>query len=403
MAHIIDEDRAIEAAMDATDEARGEERALTLSDISYAWACDEYREKGGGLFERRRGRMDSPTNGERLADKLAMAAKKMAFGIASAELLTLDEGDWLATALTLPFDIHYIEYVYVGSGGRSSKGPEFDEDERWEQSDETDIRDAVCEAAKEYCLMAGALAKDIGAQKELRLLARALALIETNCIENGYENDTGGMSAKEAKLVTGWIHAATQALWAQSSIHGRFLRLHPSEEVPPLTERQKRSDELLIKSFAGEITPDEAHELMSASARVPSHAKDSRQAATVVKPIVLGEWAKNVVINVDAATRTVVFKGNQGDAGVALSVPQTSQKAWTIVRMTLEAEDPEGWVKLPKDLRKWRPHFCRTRKNRDLKAFLGHIRTFNKPGKRGPTKIRLMRCERNAPAKTKKR
>lgn len=402
MAHIIDEDRALEVAVNAADEARGAEKAQNLSDSSYEWAVDECLERGNGLFESRRGRSDAPANGERLADKLTMAAKKMAFGIASAELLTPDEGDWLIAAFTLPFDIHYTEYGYVGSDGNSAEGPEFDEDERWEPSEETDIRDAVCEAAREYCLMAGAVAKDIGAQKELRLFARALALIETNCIERGYENDIGGMSAKEAGLVSGWMYSATQSLWAQSSIHARLLKLHPSATMPKLTARQKRADELLIKSFSGEITPEEEHELMPGAEPVPSRDKVSNPTATVEKPIVLGEWAKGVVFSAEAASRTVVFKGNQGGAGAELSVPSTSQKAWTIVRMFLEAEDSEGWVKLPKELRKWRPHFYRTRKNHDLKALLGHIRTFNKPGKRGPTKIRLERRERNERAKAKK-
>ena len=391
------EDEEIELSMEATLERKAESMSLG----SYERAVDEYREDTCGLFESKFSESDAPTYGEILADKLEMAAKKMSIGLATPELLTPDECSRLIAAFRLPYDIHYNEYTYVGSGGNSAEGSEFDEEERWESSEETDIRDAICEAAKKFCVVAGSIAKEIGAKREVAQFARCLVHIETNCSDGRYENDVGGMGKKDANLVVGWMFAANASLWAQIKIHRQFMSRHTPNPVAKLTPDQKRWDELIAKSFAGTITKPEADALMALGATPPKSVStpvDETQddsLGELGRPIKLGEWAKKVVNSVDAKNRVIVFKGGLGKDGASHSVPKTANAAWMILRLLLESDDSNGWTVLPENLRKtWKQHFYRANKNLDLSALRRHIYSNNKRGQRGVPKIRLERRER---------
>lgn len=391
------EDEEIELSMEATLERKAESMSLD----SYERAVDAYRADTCGLFESKFSEPNAPTYGESLADKLEMSAKKMSFGLATPELLAPDECSRLVAAFQLPYDIHYNEYTFVGTGGNSAEGSEFDEEERWESSEETDIRDTICDAAKKFCAVAGSIAKEIGAKREVAQFARCLVLIETNCSDGRYENDVGGMDKKNANLVVGWMFAANASLWAQIKIYRQFMSRHTPNPAAKLTPEQKRWDELMAKSFAGTITRPEVDELMALGATSQKPASVSvdetqgGQLGELDKPIELGEWAKTVVNSVDERNRVIVFKGGLGKDGASHSVPKTSNAAWMILRLLLESDDPNGWTVLPENLRKtWKQHFYRANKNPDLSALRRHIYSNNKRGQRGVPKIRLERRER---------
>lgn len=391
------EDEEIELSMEATLERKAESMSLG----SYERAVDAYREDTCGLFESKFSESDAPTYGEILADKLEMAAKKMSIGLATPELLTPDECSRLIAAFRLPYDIHYNEYTYVGNGGNSAEGTEFDEEERWESSEETDIRDAVCDAAKKFCVVAGSIAKEIGAQREVAQFARCLVLIETNCSDGRYENDVGGMGKRESELVVGWMFSANASLWSQIKIHRQFMSRHAPNPAADLTPEQKRWDELMIKSFAGSITKAEADELMSLAAKAKKPAADVADETPdsligeLDKPIKLGAWAKTVVNSVDEKNRCIIFKGGLGRDRAKHFVPKTSNGAWIVLRLLLESDDPDGWTILPEELRKtWKQQFYRAKENPDLMALRRHIYSNNKRGQRGTPRIRLERWER---------
>ena len=391
------EDEEIELSMEAALERKAESMSLS----SYERAVDAYREDTCGLFESKFSEPDAPTYGESLANKLEMSAKKMSFGLATPELLTPDECDRLIAAFQLSYDIHYSEYTYVGNGGNSSEGSEFDEEERWESSEETDIRDTICDAAMKFCVVAGSIAKEIGAKREVAQFARCIVLIETNCSDGRYENDVGGMGKKDADLVVGWMFSANASLWAQIKIHRQFMSRHTPNPVAKLTTEQKRWDELMAKSFAGTITKPEVDELMSLASmgkKIVAVATDAASVSPVGdldKPIKLGEWAKKVVNSVDEKNRVIVFMGGLGGNGASHSIPKASNAAWIILRLLLESDDPDGWTVLPENLRKtWKQQFYRVNKNPDLLALRRHIYSNNKPGQRGMPKIRLERRER---------
>lgn len=396
------EDAEIELSMEATLERKAD----SLSSSSFEYAVDEYRSRAGGLFEACHCSSDSITCGEHLVKSLDRAAKWMAVGwIMNPELLSPDDSEFLAAAFQLENDIHYKEYTFVGTGGNSDEGPEFDEEERWESSEETDIRDAVCEAAKGFCIAAGSLAKEIDAKREQSLFARCLLRIEMNCVGGGYENDVGGMGRKDAGLVVGWMLSATASLWAQVRIHGELMARRSLALAQSKTSEQRRRNSLLLKSYSGTVTIAELVELMSMR---KGHGEDERAAAqsaasadggasdeALCEPVELGEWSKSVVNSVDWDARTIVFKGVRGRDGAKFSVPRTSNGAWDVLRRLLESQDPQGWTVLPENLRgTWKQQFYRAKENPDLLALRRHIYSNNKPGQRGIPKIRLERRER---------
>lgn len=396
------EDAEIELSMEAAQERKAD----SLSSSSFECAVDEYRSRAGGLFETCHCCTDDITCGEHLAKSLDRAAKWMAIGwIMKPELLSPDDSEFLAAAFQLENDIHYKEYTFVGTGGNSDEGPEFDEEERWESSEETDIRDAICEAAKAFCIAAGSTAKEIDAKREQALFAKCLLRIEMNCMGGGYENEVGGMGRKEAELVVGWILSATASLWAQIRIQGELMARQSSALSQTKTPEQRRWNALVVKSYSGTVSIAELIELKSMR---EGHGEDEREAAessasadggasdaALGVPVELGEWSKSVVNSVDWNTRTIVFKGVRGKDGAKFSVPRTSNGAWDVLRRLLESQDPQGWTALPENLRKtWKQQFYRAKENPDLLALRRHIYSNNKPGQRGTPKIRLERRER---------
>ena len=396
----LDEDRQIEAAMDAADLQREERAAEYLSENSFEDAVNDYRAmaEDGTIFEDAFGGPDPVSWGERLADRLNRNVRELAFGIVPFELLNETEHAVLFDALILPFDIHYFEYAWVGSGGNAqslgdpAERDRFEEDERWTSCEETDIRTAVVDAAFSYCVSAAALAKHLNATCEQRKLLRALRLINRHC--KSPDCEPGGMSKSEAGLVCSWLMDATESLWAHSTAEAKLAKWFPKTNDPEPTPGEKRADELLARSLAGTVTQEEADELMHANdGEVESPAQDEGNEDGMFEPIEPSPYAADF-IRVDNATHTIYIKGkvltgkNKGaKTEKPFLVPSGYVKGWQILKLLIESTGPAGSYQFTEEQRNlsdgWRTHIYHGRgedlQMKELRRYIHSTRDAGRP------------------------
>lgn len=347
-----------------------------------AGAFDEalcaYREQGEALFESLSGIHGVETGADRFIRRLKEMTNQLTDGTIILESFTDDDWTLLRQALQLEYGIHFPAYTAADGRGNSDE-PGFDMEEEIVSTNETDIRNAVANALYDYCLTAGALAKDIGASLEQRLFCDLLTKLELNCRDHDYEaNENGGLTAVQAKKFCDRLHTAQRGLWAAVQIECK----RRTTNVSATTESEEPED---------------------ASAASPSEALP--RTATPPQTIILGEWGRKVTTKVDPVRRAITFRGNKGGDGKTLICPSKSDKAWNLVVRLLESSDPDGWVELEKNERNsWRQQFCRSSEaatsqtkteHTNLRELLHHIVTAKRKGKTSaPTRIRIEQRER---------
>jgi len=400
-------------------EAHDRREAERMSDRSFEDQVQKYIESAGDLFEEAFSWPNPVTYAQKLTDRLELDERKLRHGIVRAEFLSPDEAERLIAALQLPFDVRYSEFTYVGSGGSYPDDEKYDEEEQWATCDETEQRSALVGQLSEYCLSAGAVAKQIGAAKEQRLFMRCLELIEVNCHGHSYENGYGGMPKKDAESVCGWLCLATQHLWSQIQIDNRRQKwmLEANGELE-LTPAEKKGDALVKQACAGVVAEKESQERFNeTSARGAAAAGEAEcwkmgDEEPDTSGIIVGEWAKKVLLSVNGTTRTLVVKGNKGP-GEVLVCPLGADEPWKHLRGMIESTDPEGWYEVPEeDLGCYRQQFLRSDKNKNgnltanavaLRRIYAHVQNRNESGEHAATHIRLMRRrERKLGARAKK-
>lgn len=397
----MDEDRQLEAAMDHADIEHEEHAAEYLSQNSYADAINDYRDLAadGTIFEE--AFRSGQSWGERLTERLQLDIQKLNFGIVRYQLLNETEQAVLFDALVLPFNIRYFEYTYVGSGGNSrlenGEADKFDEEERWESCEETDIRDALVDVLYEYCATAAALAKRLGARREQLGFLKALQLIEGYC-RNGCESDLGGMGKTDAGRVCKWVMDGTLGLWAYSTAEARLKKWERQDKGIELTPEQKRYDELLKKSIAGLITPEEEQELFA----LASHSHEKIEGA--IKPS--SYYKPFVKVNNKQRRITILPEDEQP---ITYTIPDGYENAWNILKLILESPDEkEGWYQFTQPHQalgqSWRQQFYHNTKPilamKDLLRFFYSRKT---RGQRGLPCIRIERKQKPVPDKTKRK
>ena len=126
-----------------------EKAAEYLSDESYSNAYNEYVRAGGDiLFGRSGGEYSSYADAlgwriNRIADELQL--EKCAFSSFSP-----DDSECIARVLTLPAQLHYNEFEYVGKGGDYDNG-KFKREEQWVSCEPSDSRDVLVNAIGYFC------------------------------------------------------------------------------------------------------------------------------------------------------------------------------------------------------------------------------------------------------------
>jgi len=406
------EDREIEASTEARDLANEERAAEYISEQSFSDAVNEYRDKAkSDIFETAYGGEHPMSFGEKLACRLELDEKKLRCSLARPEFLSEDEFLVLCDALMLPFDIHYKEYTYVGSGGNSDgygypeEADKFDEEERWESCEETDIRTALVDAAFNYCTTAAAKARQLGATFEQRQLMRCLEWIEVNC-HTGYENENGGMTSELAKSVCLRLISCTRSLWAHFETLNRIAKWDAAAKgIPKLTEGQKRADEILIDSFLGRpASQEEIDELMphtdppSPADASADQTNDNAENSLYNVQIVPTAYASQF-IKVDNKNHTLTIDTAK-DGIKVFHVPEEYGNAWMILKWVLESTDEkDGWFKFTEKQRNysntWRPQFDHSSKpNYEMKELLRYFHSGKGRGKRGLACIRIERHPR---------
>ena len=349
-----------------------------LTTMAFDAALSSYRGQGQDLFEP----MFDSKGSETVAHRLIRQLERMTDKLAECDM-TLDpfgDDDWhlIQLAIKLEYGIHFPAYTAADGRGNSDE-PGFDMEEEIVSTNETDIRNAVANALYDYCLTAGALAKDIGASLEQRLFCDLLTELELNCRDHDYEaNENGGLTEVQAKDFCDRLHTAQRGLWAAVQIECK----RRTTNVSATTESEEPED---------------------ASAASPSEALP--RTATPPQTIKLGEWGRKVTTKVDPVRRAITFRGNKGGDGKTLICPSKSDKAWNLVVRLLESSDPDGWVELEKNERNsWRQQFCRSSEaatsqtkteHTNLRELLHHIVTAKRKGKTSaPTRIRIEQRER---------
>jgi len=342
--------------------AKDDEAAEYLSENNYSDAINNYRAQAKSPIFENNWDGYSGTNGEKLAERIRTGCERLSGGVVRFELLDPDGYDMLADALALPAEIYYEEYTYVGKGrGNYREDDSFRGEMTVNTCDETEIRDGVVEAIKEYCITAAAMAKNIGAAGEMRLFLRSLEKIEMFCFP-GFESSGDGMGHTLADEVVSWIDRANRALWAQKQADDRLKRL----------KQEGKSAEPAVPQDVQAPTP------------AAGGACDFA--------VAIGAWARRFA-EFDASNHTLVIKDNVRGKRT-FRIPEEYGNAWLILKWLLESEDKDGWHVIDDNYANfrysWRKQFKHNVKpNKDMYELERYIHCRKTAGARGRTAIRL--------------
>ena len=306
-----------------------EKAAEYLSDESYSEAYRAYVRAGGDILFGRSGG-DYSCYAEALGWRINKIADELQSAKCAFSSFSPDDSECIARVLTLPAQLHYNEFEYVGKGGDYDNG-KFKREEQWCPCEPSDSRDVLVNAIGYFCLQGATLSKRLQLESAKQLFINSYRVILEQCIHP--EDPDGHCGNEMANRVAGWINEATCLLWGE-------LVLEANEKTWRHAEEKNRAD-------VGHLSNDES-------------ANDERSSKII---ITLGEYSKKIIKSIDNKTRTVVFFGGRGRKDEVIKVPSTANKAWQILKCVAESTDTKnGEAELPEELRYCRAHFRRARK-----------------------------------------
>ena len=362
----------IERMMQAIADSDRQIEEMRTCDPAYNQAVEEYRHLGGFLFET----IDS--EGFTYADDLLSRIRQQADNFANGRLVLspFSEDDWDAfdRLLKLPVSVHFKE------NGR----------EAWEPSRETELRDALLLAMRNFCIAVARKAKKAGCTEACTRFFHAIADLE-KC--NGLCISEGGLESSRRERLLHNIYDGIRLYWASSLVQNFDIF-------------DANSDEDLVLHCAPHwmIHP-------STTPRPPQPATISAESGGThtgeppIPSLQLAPRLKNFIDNVDFNTQTIDFKGHEplSKSITEVVISKTKKNVlWGLLSRLLTAQG-QGWVTLDENERIWAGHFQRYVPGTDKTvlapnnpiALLGyHIQSDKARGKHGKTKIRLYKNAR---------
>ena len=177
----------------------GERDAKCLSADERERARCEYYDKGEILF------LSGMSNDKKFGEELLERIEKLTQKIRTEASVPLspfsnDDVDAIICALTLPAELHYNEFEYVGIGGDYDNG-RYRRQEEWSGCDLTELRKRIVQAIVDLCLHGEALAVKLHSLGGKEALAHAHITVCRECIES--EIPDANLSKKRLKMLLG--------------------------------------------------------------------------------------------------------------------------------------------------------------------------------------------------------
>ena len=365
------EDEELERKIQAVADSDRQIEEMRTADPAYNQAVEEYRSLGGFLFEC----IDS--DGTTYADDLLARIQQQADNFAKGRLMLnpFSEDDWDAfdRLFNLPVSVHYLE------DGR----------EAWEPCRETELREALLVALRDFCIAVARQAKKADCTEACTRFYLSIADLE-EC--RGLCIAEGGLEKSRREGLLRNLYDGIRLYWGSAVV--RNFDIFDATSDAEL--RLNGAPHWLVHEHATPAPPKP----VPAKPRQP----DSTPVSTAPAPK-LASRLKSFIASVDFNTQTIYFKGREPLSKTTEPVVVSKTKRnvlWNLLCRLLTAEG-HGWVTLDESERIWSGHFQRYVPGTDKTvidpnnpiALLGyHIQSDKERGQHGETKIRLRKNAR---------